>query len=146
MSDASPLSPLTAEPLVLPAALRDEIVAHARAEWPRECCGLVAGPAGRAAQVYRLRNVAPGHKLYEIDPQQLYDLEFKELPARGWEIGVIYHSHPASRAYPSATDVSLAFWPDAYYVICSLADQANPDLRAFRIAGEQISEAAIVDE
>lgn len=131
-------------PLVIPAAVRDEIIAHARDEWPRECCGLVAGPSGRPVQVYRLRNVAPGNKLYEIDPQQLYELEFKELPARSWEIGVIYHSHPASRAYPSATDVSLAFWPDAFYVICSLADPERPDLRAFRIADQTIQEATIV--
>jgi proteasome lid subunit RPN8/RPN11 len=130
-------------PLTLSTALRDEIIAHARDEWPRECCGLLAGPAGAPAHLYRLRNVAPGNKLYEIDPAQLYELEFRELPARGWEVVAIYHSHPSSPAYPSATDVSLAFWPEAYYVICSLAEVDRPDVRAFRIIDEQIHEATI---
>ena len=123
--------------------MRDEIVAHARAEAPRECCGLIAGRAGSPVHLVRLENTAPGHALYEIDAKQLYDLEFRLLPERGWEVLAIYHSHPASPAYPSPTDVALAFWPDAYYLICSLADPAAPELRAFRIVDGQIAEAPI---
>ena len=123
--------------------MRDEIVAHARAEAPRECCGLIAGQAGSPVHLYRLENTAPGNALYEIDATQLYDLEFRLLPERGWEVLAIYHSHPSSPAYPSPTDVALAFWPDAYYLICSLVDPAAPDLRAFRIVDSRIAEAPI---
>ena len=123
--------------------MRDEIVAHARAEAPRECCGLIAGQCGSPAHLYRLTNTAPGNTLYEIDATQLYDLEFRRLPERGWEVLAIYHSHPASPAYPSPTDVALAFWPDAYYLICSLLDPATPDLRAFRIVDGRIADAPI---
>jgi proteasome lid subunit RPN8/RPN11 len=130
----------------LPVEIRDEIIAHARAEAPRECCGVIAGDRGRAQHAYRLTNIAPGNRLYEIDPKELYELEFDELPRRGWEIVSIYHSHPATEAYPSRTDVSQAFWSDVSYLICSLAEPAAPDLRAFRIVDEQISEPLLVIE
>jgi proteasome lid subunit RPN8/RPN11 len=123
--------------------MRDEIIAHARAETPRECCGLIAGRDGDARHLYRLTNVAPGNVFYEIDPRQLYELEFRELPGRGWEVLAVYHSHPASEAYPSKTDVALAFWPEALYLICSLADPDRPVLRAFHIAGGEIVEAEV---
>ena len=109
------------------------IIDHARRETPRECCGIIAGRDGVPIRLYETRNVAPGNRLYEIDPAQLIDLEFRELPARGLELVAIYHSHPESPAYPSATDVELAFWPDAVFLICSLANREQPEIRAFRI-------------
>ena len=123
--------------------MRDEIVAHARAEAPRECCGLVAGRDGRPTELFRLTNLEPGTDLYRIDDAELYRV-YRQLEDRGEEILVIYHSHPVSPAYPSRTDVSLAFWSDAYYVICSLAGPGAPVLRAFRIVDGAITEAAIV--
>lgn len=132
------------EPVLrLPAAMAAEIVAHAREEAPRECCGVIAGENGELVRLYRTANVAPGNELYEIDPQALFDFEFREFPERGWELAVIYHSHPRSPAYPSSTDVSLAGWPDAAYVICSLEDPAHPVLRAFHIRDGDITEAAV---
>ena len=77
-------------------------------------------------RLYQTRNVAAGNRLYEIDPAELIDLEFRELPAQAFEIVAIYHSHPESPAYPSSTDVELAFWPDAVFLICSLADRDRP--------------------
>ena len=120
-------------PFVLPDHLREAVVGHARDETPRECCGVLVGPPGRAEESVRLSNVAPGVTLYEIDAAELFQLEFRTLPARGWEIVAVYHSHPASEAWPSATDVALAAWPDACYLICSLADPAAPVVRAFAI-------------
>lgn len=119
------------------------IINHALREAPRECCGIIAGRNGVPMQLYETRNVAAGNRLYEIDPAQLIDLEFRELPAQGSEIVAIYHSHPASPAYPSATDVELAFWPDAVFLICSLANREQPEVRGFRIRNGAIQEVMI---
>lgn len=117
----------------LPAQLRAAIIAHAQREAPRECCGVLSGRHGVPLRHHETRNVAPGNRLYEIDPQQLIDLEFRELPAHEEEIVAIYHSHPASPAFPSATDLELAFWPEAVYLICSLAEGEEAVLRGFHL-------------
>jgi proteasome lid subunit RPN8/RPN11 len=120
-----------------------EIVEHARHESPRECCGLIAGRANHPTRLFRLTNVAPGTTLYEIDPSEIFDLEFRQLPAAGLEVLSIYHSHPATEAYPSRTDQSQAFWADAVYLICSLADPETPVIRGFRLGGELVREVVI---
>jgi [CysO sulfur-carrier protein]-S-L-cysteine hydrolase len=119
------------------------IINHALREAPRECCGIIAGRNGVPMQLYETRNVAAGNRLYEIDPAQLIDLEFRELPAQETEIVAIYHSHPVSQAFPSATDVELAFWPDAVFLICSLADLAQPEIRGFLIRDGAIDEVVL---
>jgi proteasome lid subunit RPN8/RPN11 len=128
------------EIFALPGDMAAAIIAQARREAPRECCGVIAGREGVAARLYETRNIAPGNRLYEIDPQQLIDLEFHELPEQNLEIVAIYHSHPASPAYPSPTDRDLAFWPQAVYLICSLADPDNPQIRGFRLREGEVSE------
>ena len=94
-------------------------------------------------QLYETRNIAAGNRLYEIDPAQLIDLEFHELPEKDLELVAIYHSHPESPAYPSATDVELAFWPDAVFLICSLVDRDRPVIRGFRIRDGAIDEVTL---
>lgn len=133
----------TADEFHLPQEMRDVIVAHAIREAPRECCGIVAGRDGVPVQVYETRNIAEGNRLYEIDPQQLIDLEFRLLPEQGSEIIAIYHSHPESHAYPSPTDVELAFWPDAIYLICSLADRQRAEIRGFRLRNGAVREVTL---
>lgn len=137
------MSSSTEEVLALPRTLADEIIAHAREDAPRECCGLIAGRNGQLEDLYRLTNLAPGNRLYEIDPREIYDLEFRTLPARDQEIVAIYHSHPETEAYPSATDRAQAFWPDAYYLICSLADPESPVIRAFRLGQPEVVEIGV---
>ena len=132
-----------AEVFPLPGEMRAAIVDHAKREAPRECCGILAGRNGAPMRLYETRNVAAGNRLYEIDPAQLIDLEFRELPAQETEIIAIYHSHPESPAYPSATDVDLAFWPDAVFLICSLADPQRPEVRGFRIRNGGIQEVTL---
>ena len=129
-----------AEVFRLPEQMRAAIIDHAKRDAPRECCGIIAGRAGVPMQLYETRNVAAGNRFYEIDPAQLIDLEFREFPAQGLELVAIYHSHPESPAYPSATDVELAFWPDAVFLICSLADRGLPEIRGFRIRNDAINE------
>jgi proteasome lid subunit RPN8/RPN11 len=137
-SGASPAS--TAEMFRLPAHMSAAIVDHAMRDAPRECCGIIAGRDGVPVRLYETRNIAAGNRLYEIDPAQLIDLEFRELPAQDLELVAIYHSHPESPAYPSATDVELAFWPDAVFLICSLVDRDRPVIRGFRIRNGAIDE------
>ena len=133
----------SADEFNLPEHMRESIVAHAIREAPRECCGIVAGRDRAPVQVYETRNIAEGNRLYEIDPLQLIDLEFRLLPEQESEIIAIYHSHPESAAYPSLTDVDLAFWPDAVYLICSLADRERPDVRGFRIRDGFVHEVTL---
>jgi [CysO sulfur-carrier protein]-S-L-cysteine hydrolase len=133
----------TAGEFHLPQAMRDAIIAHAIREAPRECCGILSGQNGAPLQVHETRNIAEGNRLYEIDPRQLIDLEFHLLPEHGSEIIAIYHSHPDSPAYPSATDIELAFWPDAVYLICSLAERERPDIRGFRMRDGAVHEVEL---
>lgn len=135
--------PPTEGSLTLPCAIVDEIIAHARQDAPRECCGLIAGRNGRLEELYRLTNLAPGNRLYEIDPREIYELEFRTLPARELEVVAIYHSHPVTEAYPSPTDQAQAFWSDVSYLICSLADPHAPVIRAFRLGGPEVEEIQV---
>jgi len=127
--------------------LLDEIVAHALEEAPNECCGMVAGSDGTATRVYRARNAESSPLRYLIHPQDQYRITM-EISERGEEIAAIYHSHTASPAEPSQTDINLAEnWPDPLYLICSVADPAAPSVRGFLIRDRRIEEVELdVDE
>ena len=116
------------------------MVGHARDEAPNECCGLIAGEDGRAVAIYPMTNVEHSPNRYKLDPKEFHRVYFKEIEDRDREILVIYHSHTHSPAYPSATDIRLASWPDAFYVLVSLADPQEPVVRAFRILDGAVSE------
>ena len=125
--------------LTLERAYVDEIIAHARQDVPNECCGIVAGLHGDATKLYRAVNAEASPYRYNVDPKDLLRI-YRDLESKGWDVLVIYHSHTHTEAYPSPTDVRLAAWPEAYYLIVSLADAANPVLRAFRINDGQVKE------
>lgn len=116
----------------------DEIIAHAREDDPNECCGIIAGDGGRATKLYRAANSEASPFRYNVDSKDLLRI-YRDLESHGWDVLVIYHSHTHTEAYPSPTDVRLAAWPDAHYVIASLMDAANPAVRAFRIQDGEIS-------
>jgi [CysO sulfur-carrier protein]-S-L-cysteine hydrolase len=122
-------------------ALLDEMVTHARAEAPNECCGMVASEDGRAVEVYRAVNAAASPLRYEIEPADQYRIEMA-IEDSGRDLGAIYHSHTRSEPYPSQTDVNLAFHPHALYVIVGLAG-GEPDVRAYRIADGRIDDAEL---
>lgn len=131
------------KPLRMSTEFREAIFQHARDETPRECCGIIAGKAdGTLTTIHRLTNVAEGNRLYLIDDMELYQLT-RELIERDEEPLIIYHSHPETPAYPSATDVANAVYPDSYYVICSLERPNEPYLRAFRIIDGEIAEVIV---
>jgi [CysO sulfur-carrier protein]-S-L-cysteine hydrolase len=111
---------------ILPAAIRDAILAHARAEHPNEACGLIAGtvPAadgGVATAWHPTRNRAASPLRYEIDPDDLLRVSLA-IDDAGEVIWGIVHSHVRSPARPSATDIERAFYPDALYLVVSLGD------------------------
>jgi proteasome lid subunit RPN8/RPN11 len=126
----------------LPQEFVDEMVAHAVADAPNECCGIIAGKDGRAIKLYRAKNSEASPYRYNVDPKDLLRI-FRECEDNNWTFLAIYHSHTTSEAYPSPTDVRLAFWPEAAYVLISLADPARPVVRAFRIANGAVTEEAI---
>ena len=129
--------------VVMPAAMRDQIVAHAIALAPRECCGIVSGRSGELQELHELTNLEPGPDRYRVDDAELFRL-YQDLDRRGDEVVAIYHSHPTSPAYPSATDVDLAAWADVVYMICSLAQHGQPTLRGFRIVDRAIAELPLI--
>ncbi|MFQ6058174.1 MAG: Mov34/MPN/PAD-1 family protein [Anaerolineae bacterium] len=129
----------------LPARYAQEMIEHARAGAPQEVCGILAGRQGRVVKLYRTRNVAEQPLVtYRMEPHEQLRI-FRDIDEQGWEILGIYHSHPATEAYPSATDMKLAFYPDSLYFIVSLARQ-KPVIRAFRINQErgEIQEEEVV--
>jgi proteasome lid subunit RPN8/RPN11 len=130
------------ERIALPRSLADAMIAHARAEAPLEACGIVAGREGDPTRFFPAVNAARSPVRYNIDPQDLLRITL-EIERSGEELWGIFHSHPATQAYPSRTDIQLAFYPQAFYLIASLADREHPVLRAFRIRGEQVTEVAV---
>jgi proteasome lid subunit RPN8/RPN11 len=127
----------------IPRNLVDEIVAHAREDLPNECCGMVGGGAEEARTVYRAENAEASPLRYSIDAKEQFRL-MRAIEEAGEELAAIYHSHTKSPAYPSQTDVNLAGWPDAVYLIVSLADAGAPDLKGFWIRDGKIVEAELV--
>ncbi|NJN83526.1 MAG: M67 family metallopeptidase [Caldilineaceae bacterium] len=119
-------------PVYMPSSVRAAIIDHAREGKPEEICGIVRGRGLAAHEAIRGRNVASERiENYEVDPQTLL-LQFKFEDA-GDEMMGIYHSHPVSVAYPSATDAWNAYYPDCIYFICSLEVDEEPVIRAFKM-------------
>ncbi len=126
----------------MPGAMADAIVAQARAEYPNEACGIVIGSGvvaegGEAIRYAACRNEAASPYRYVIESQEALRLSI-EADDAGQEFWAIVHSHVRSPAVPSPTDVGLAFWPDALYILVSLAEEeagpgGEPSLRAWRI-------------
>jgi proteasome lid subunit RPN8/RPN11 len=116
----------------------DSIVAQAQAEAPNECCGMIAASEGRAVAVHPATNTAASPLRYEIDGMEQYKIQ-SAIEDAGHELGAIYHSHTRSAPLPSQTDINLAFYPDALYVIVGLAGD-EPEVRAWRIVDGKVSE------
>jgi proteasome lid subunit RPN8/RPN11 len=122
----------------------DDIVAHARRDHPDEACGVVAGPAGsdRPERFVPMLNAARSPTFYELDPADLLRL-YREMDERDEEPVVIYHSHTATEAYPSRTDVSLAQEPGAHYVLVSTREPDSVEFRSYRILDGQVTEEEV---
>jgi [CysO sulfur-carrier protein]-S-L-cysteine hydrolase len=122
----------------------DAIVAHARQDHPDEACGVVAGPAGsdRPERFVPMVNAARSPTFYEFDSMDVLRL-YREMDARDEEPVVIYHSHTATEAYPSRTDVSYASEPNAHYLLVSTREPDVEEIRSFRIVDGKVTEEEV---
>lgn len=128
--------------MVITQSQLDQMIEQARGEYPNEACGMLATSEGRVVRVYPTANVDASPVHYTIDSGEQLRV-MMEIDDRGWDLGAIYHSHTHTAAYPSATDIGLAFYPDTLYIIISLAYGDRPDVRAYAITGEQVEERTI---
>ena len=126
----------------LDRATYDALVAHARAGAPFEVCGLLAGHDGRVVKHYPVANAARSMTFYTMEGRALLQA-MNEIDDRGWQLLAIYHSHTHTEAFPSATDVELAFYPEAVYLIVSLQEPEAPVVRAFDIVDGRVTERAV---
>jgi proteasome lid subunit RPN8/RPN11 len=125
-------------------AIYDAIIAHARRDHPDEACGVVAGATGsdQPARFVPMLNAARSPTFYEFDSADLLAL-YKEMDANDEEPVVVYHSHTATEAYPSRTDISLAQEPNAHYVLVSTREPDSTDFRSYRIIEGQVTEEPV---
>ncbi|MFC4946099.1 Mov34/MPN/PAD-1 family protein [Pseudonocardia sp. GCM10023141] len=127
--------------LVIRADLVAEIVAHARRDHPDEACGVIAGPEGsdRPERFIPMLNAARSPTFYEFDSGDLLRL-YRDMDSRDEVPVVVYHSHTATEAYPSRTDISYASEPEAHYVLVSTREEGNDEFRSFRIVDGVVTE------
>ena len=130
--------------LTIDAAIREQIIAHARADHPDEACGVVAGPVGsdRPVRFIPMANAARSTTFYEFDSMDLLKL-YREMDDRDEVPVIVYHSHTATEAYPSRTDISYASEPDAHYVLVSTRDPDEVEFRSFRIVDGEVTEEPV---
>lgn len=138
----------------IPSAVVEEMIAHAREDLPNEACGMLHRAVDGSVLAHRVTNAAASPYRYEMDPLQMLRLE-QQRDATGETLFAIYHSHVASEARPSPTDVRMAFWPpgetelepmypETYYVLVSLASE-QPSVRAFHIRQGGVIEEETID-
>jgi proteasome lid subunit RPN8/RPN11 len=134
--------------LVIARSTYEQIVAHAKRDHPVEACGIVAGPegSGRPERFVPMVNAAGSPTFYEFDSTELLAL-YKELWANDEEPVVVYHSHTATEAYPSRTDIGLASEPGAHYVLVGTGEHGNDEgpveFRSYQIVHGQVTEEEV---
>jgi len=130
--------------LVIRRDLVEAMVAHARRDHPDEACGVIAGPEGsdRPERFIPMVNAARSPTFYEFESGELLRL-YREMERNGEAPVVIYHSHTATEAYPSRTDIGLASEPDAHYVLVSTRDPQEHELRSYRIVDGTVTEEPV---
>jgi len=128
--------------LVIPENLYRKMVNHCQEERPLEACGLMVGAVDQVDAAYATDNQHRSPVIYKVDDQQLLQV-FRQIRHDKQEIIAIYHSHVNTEAVPSRTDIDQATWPEAYYLIVSLAHR-TPKVRAWRIVDGQVTEHQVV--
>ena len=124
--------------------LLDAMIEHARRDHPDEACGVIAGPLGSdtPTRFIPMVNAARSTTFYEFDSGDLLRL-YRQMDANDEEPVVVYHSHTATPAYPSRTDISYASEPNAHYVLVSTRDQEVTEVRSYRIVDAEVTEEEV---
>src|SRR5215468_5007812 len=130
--------------LTISTGLRSKIMAHVTADHPDEACGVIAGPAGKdqPERFVAMNNAERSPTFYRFDSMEQLRV-WREMEDRDEEPVVIYHSHTATEAYPSRTDISYAMEPAAHYLLVSTADPGRAEVRSFLIAGGDVTEEQV---
>ena len=130
--------------LTIPRDLRDKIVAHARRDHPDEACGVLAGPAGRdrPERFIAMTNAERSPTFYRFDSGEQFRV-WRDMEGNDEEPVVIYHSHTATEAYPSRTDIALAAEPGAHYVLVSTRNSDTTEFRSYRIVDGTVTEEPV---
>ena len=125
-------------------ALLERVVAHARRDFPNECCGMIAFRGGRAVAVHEATNVAASPLRFEVDGLEVLRAE-EAFEAEGGEMGAIYHSHTRSEPVPSQTDINFARgWPGVEWLIVGVSrDGDEPTVRSYRIDEAVVTEVEV---
>ena len=117
----------------------DDVQAHAREEVPRECCGMLLGSADSIVDSARAANLEEGTTRFRIDPRD-HIRAIRDARSRQLDVIGFYHSHPRSRAYPSATDVAEAGYAGAMHLIVGVDEQGAQEARLFTVDGASVTE------
>ncbi|HEY1624013.1 MAG TPA: M67 family metallopeptidase [Streptosporangiaceae bacterium] len=130
--------------LSISTRLYEQIVAHARKDHPDEACGVLAGPEGsdRPERFIPMENAERSPTFYRFDAKEQLRV-WREMDDNGEEPIVIYHSHTATEAYPSRTDISYASEPNAHYVLVSTRDEDTTEFRSYRILDGVVEEEPV---
>ena len=128
--------------IVIPKVFLDSMISHALADDPNECCGILAGSNGIFHKLFRMTNVDSSPYRYSWDSKELFHV-WREMEDSEWDFRLVYHSHTHSPAYPSDTDIRLANWPEASYLILSLENKDLPIVRCFDIIDGVVTEKDI---
>ncbi|WP_018348132.1 Mov34/MPN/PAD-1 family protein [Longispora albida] len=130
--------------LTIDRAIADAIIAHARRDHPDEACGVVAGPAGsdKPLRHIPMTNAERSTTFYRFDSMEQLKV-WRQMDDLDEEPVIIYHSHTATEAYPSRTDISLAGEPGAHYVLVSTREPDTTEFRSFRIVDQQVTEEPV---
>jgi [CysO sulfur-carrier protein]-S-L-cysteine hydrolase len=128
--------------LYIPESLYKKMISHCQEERPLEACGILTGEGGHVLAAYGTDNQHRSPRIYQVDERQLVQV-FKELQRDKQDLIAIYHSHVQTEPFPSRTDIEQVTWPEAFYVIVSLATE-RPQVRAWRIVDRHVTEHAII--
>ena len=121
----------------IPNTIFQEMVDHAKREWPLECCGILGGNDKTVQKSFEFQNTEKSPVLYSMSPREQMKV-FEEMEKESMKMVAIYHSHPHTIPFPSETDVKLTFYPDVSSIIISLKEEENPVVKAFQIGKEAI--------
>ncbi len=129
--------------IIIPSPIYKKMIQHCLREKPNEACGLLAGKNQQVKDIYSMTNIERSPETYFMDPREQLKVK-KEIRKKGLKLAGIYHSHLNSPPYPSEKDLELAFYPDTPYLIISLRNEKNPELKAYLIEDTTIKKEVAI--